>query len=146
MINYNSEDLEDHHGISAIIKDDKGNILMQKHVKYGFWTIPVGKAKSTQTPLEALKEEIKEECNIDIIKQKEIIYKEYEYLRNGIKVKVFSHLFEVLSYVGEIKNNEPEKHYEQCFLSIEEILKKPYLSDTTILYLDSIGIKREKRI
>ena len=34
--NYNSEDLFDHHGVSAVIKNKDGEVLMQEHVKYGF--------------------------------------------------------------------------------------------------------------
>ena len=44
-INYSEEDLRDHDAIGAVVKDSKGRILVQDHVTYGFWTIPVGKAK-----------------------------------------------------------------------------------------------------
>ena len=44
-IKYNDEDIVSHHAVVAMIKDDSGKILMQKHVKYGFWTVPVGKVK-----------------------------------------------------------------------------------------------------
>jgi len=35
-INYNESDLSDHKGVSAVIKNPEGEILMQDHVKYGF--------------------------------------------------------------------------------------------------------------
>jgi hypothetical protein len=54
-INYNKEDILDHHGIAAVIKNAEGEILMQEHVKYGFWTIPVGKVKEDQDVIEGLK-------------------------------------------------------------------------------------------
>ena len=41
-VNYNMEDIVSHHGVAAVVKDRRGKILMQEHVKYGFWTIPVG--------------------------------------------------------------------------------------------------------
>ncbi len=62
-INYNAEDLIDHHAVSAVIKDKDGRILMQEHVKYGFWTVPIGKVAVNQTLEEGLKQEIFEECN-----------------------------------------------------------------------------------
>jgi len=65
-INYNEEDLMDHKAPGAVIKDKQGNILMQEHVKYGFWTTPIGKAKHDQNIEEALKEEIFEECNLTV--------------------------------------------------------------------------------
>ena len=90
---YNSKDLIDHHGVSAIIKDDKGRVLMQEHVKYGFWTIPVGKVQQNQEVVAGLKQEVFEECNIRVLGCKEVSYKVYEYARNGKNVKVYTHLF-----------------------------------------------------
>jgi len=144
--NYNEEDLADHHGVAAIIKNQKGEILMQEHAKYGFWTIPVGKVKGDQDIVNGLKQEILEECNLQIQECKEIIGKDYFYERNGNPVKVTSHLFEILKYSGEMKNMEPEKHKQQIFLSVEEIMKLPYVSDMTLLYLDQLGFKRKAKI
>ena len=81
-INYNSEDMVNHHGIGAIIKNEKGQILMQDHVKYGFWTLPVGKVKPYQSIFGGLKEEIFEECNLSIEEVKKILTKDYFYVRN----------------------------------------------------------------
>jgi len=119
---------------------------MQEHVKYGFWTIPVGKVKNDQDVEEGLKQEILEECNITINKSKELIVKNYKYNRDGNDVLVISHLFEILSYDGEIKNNEPQKHKQQIFLPISKIKKIPYLSDLTLLYLELLGFKRDAKI
>jgi len=145
-INYNDEDIVDHHGVVAVIKNKKGEVLMQEHVKYNFWTIPVGKVKLGQEIEDALKEEIFEECNLVISKFVEIADKDYLYIRKGREVKVIIHLFEITEYSGIMKNKEPHKHRKQEFLSIEDIRKIPYLSDVTLLYLDTLGIKREKRI
>jgi|SRR3989344_452771 len=145
-IKYNSEDIVSHHGVAAIIKNKKGEILMQEHVKYGFWTIPVGKVKNGKDVEAGLKQEILEECNIKINKSKELIVKNYTYNRDGNEVLVISHLFEILSYEGKVKNNEPQKHKQQIFLPISEIKKLPYLSDLTLLYLELSGFKRNAKI
>lgn len=144
--NYNEEDLTDHQGVAAVIKNSKGEILIQEHNKYGFWTIPVGKAKLNQNTIEALKKELQEEGNIKVEKCKEIAIREHDYNRNKRKVKVTVHLFEILKYSGEIKNNEPEKHKQQIFMSIEKIKALPYLSDNTLLFLETLGIKRKAKI
>jgi ADP-ribose pyrophosphatase YjhB (NUDIX family) len=146
MVNYTEEDLLDHDGIAAIIKNSKGEILMQDHVKYGFWTIPVGKVKHNQEVLEGLKQELQEECGIEVKECKEIAKKDYNYIRDNKKVKVISHLFEVLKFEGEIENKEPGKHREQKFISLEDIKRLPYLSDLTLFYLGTLGIIRKKRI
>ncbi len=145
-INYNEEDILDHHGVAAIIKNQKGEILMQEHVKYGFWTIPVGKVKDDQNVIDGLKQEILEECNLQIKECEEIIVKDYFYERNGNNVKVISHLFEILKYSGKMENLEPMKHKQQVFLPIEQIKKLPYLSDLTLLYLEQVGFKRQARL
>ena len=74
-INFNAEDLISHAGVAAIIKNRYGHILMQKHKKYGFWTIPVGKVKPRQSLIRGLKQELQEECNITIQKTKKLIKK-----------------------------------------------------------------------
>jgi len=145
-INYNQEDILDHHGIAAVIKNARGEVLVQEHVKYGFWTIPVGKVKEGQSVTDGLKQEIFEECNLEIQEYKELIEKNYFYEREGREVKVISHLFEILKYGRELKNVEPAKHRQQLFLPIEKIKKLPYLSDLTLLYLEQLDFKREARI
>jgi len=145
-INYNQEDVKDHHGIAAVIKNERGEVLVQEHVKYGFWTIPVGKVKEDQSVLDGLKQEILEECNLIIEDCQELIVKDYFYEREGKNVKVISHLFEVLKYSGEIKNLEPQKHKQQKFMPIGELVQLPYLSDLTLLYLNYLGITREPRV
>jgi len=144
-INYNPEDIVSHDGIAAILKNEKGEILMQEHAKYGFWTIPVGKVTKDQSVEDGLKQEIFEECNIQIEAYKEIVKRNYKYNRDGNDVLVISHLFDILKYSGEVKNNEPQKHIQQIFISVEEIKKLPYLSDLTLLYLETLGIERNPR-
>lgn len=145
-INYNQEDLIDHHGVCAVIKDNRGNILMQNHVKYNFWTIPVGKVKTRQNIEDGLKQEVFEECGLIIEEMKELVAKDYKYERDGKKVNVYSHLFEIIKYSGVMENKEPEKHMEQKFLALEEIKKLPYLSDLTLLYLSFLGFNRKAKL
>lgn len=145
-IKYNSEDIVSHHGIAAIIKNNKGEILMQEHAKYGFWTIPVGKVGKDQKVVDGLKQEILEECNVQIDEFTEIMTREYTYNRDGNDVLVISHLFDILKYSGEVKNNEPHKHTQQKFLSLDEIKELTYISDLTLLYLETLGFIRSARI
>jgi 8-oxo-dGTP pyrophosphatase MutT (NUDIX family) len=145
-IKYNKEDIFNHHGVAAIIKNHSGEILMQEHVKYGFWTIPVGKVKDGQDVIEGLKQEILEECNLLVDECREVVVKDYFYDRNGNNVNVISHLFEILKYQGNVKNLEPAKHKQQIFKPLEEIKRLPYLSDLTLLYLHQIGFDRPARI
>jgi len=45
-----------------------------------------------------------------------------------------------------MKNNEHQKHKQQIFLSIDKIKELPYLSDMTLLFLETLGFKRDARI
>jgi len=129
---YTLDDLSDHHGVSAIIYDENGNkILVQLHVKFNFWTIPVGKVDQGQKVIDGLKMELKEECGIVPTNFKKIASFTKYYTRDGKKVKVIQHLFEVNKYSGTVKNMEPQKHKKQLFMSIEEIKKLNYISDAT---------------
>ncbi len=145
-IKYNKEDIASHHGIAAVIKNQKGEVLIQEHAKYGFWTIPVGKVKTDQGVIDGLKEEILEECDLQVEEYKELIVKDYHYNRDGNEVTVISHLYEIIKFSGEMKNLEPVKHKQQLFMPIEEIKKIPYLSNLTLLYLEQLNFKREARI
>ncbi|MBI3334239.1 NUDIX hydrolase [Candidatus Pacearchaeota archaeon] len=144
-IKYNTEDLKDHQGVSAVIRDNSGDILMQEHTKYGFWTIPVGKVDLDKDAEKGMKLEVFEETNLVVKECKEIGYKLYEYARNGRSVKVYTHMFEIKKYAGKLENKEPNKHKKQMFMSINEIIKLPYLSDTTLWFLSTLGISREPK-
>ena len=72
---YTKGDLSDYDAIAAIIKDEDNRILIQKHNKYGFWTVPVGKVEQGESIDFALKKEIKEECNVDILDYKLLVKK-----------------------------------------------------------------------
>jgi len=45
-----------------------------------------------------------------------------------------------------MKNNELHKHKQQLFMDVEKVKKLPYLSDLTLLYLETMGFKRGNRI
>ena len=119
---------------------------MQNHVKYDFWTIPIGKAKHDQNPLDGLREELLEECGILVNSSRNLAVKNFVYVRDGHDVKLRAHLFEVLDYSGEIKNMEPHKHRQQIFMSVDRVSKLPYLSDMTLMYLEILGIHRKDRL
>jgi 8-oxo-dGTP pyrophosphatase MutT (NUDIX family) len=145
-INYTPDDLKDHDAVAAVIKDKNGKILVQDHVKYGFLTIPLGKARQGQTPEEGMKEELFEECNIVAEEMKKIATKEFMYNRKGKEVKLNLHIYEITYYSGNLENREPEKHRWQKFIDLDEIKKAPHISDATKLYLEILGFKREAKI
>jgi len=145
-INFTAEDIADHDAVGAIISDDQGRILMQQHVKYGFWTVPIGKTYPGNSPEEGVQREVLEECGIIIEDFQKLDQKTIIYERKGRMVTVRLTIFKVNSYSGEIENKEPSNHTRQEFKDIEEIKNMPHLSDATLLYLETTGYKRPARI
>lgn len=145
-INYNSEDMLDHDAVLAVIKDKDGRILLQEHVKYDHRTLPGWKVKQGQSLFAWLKEEIQEECNITILEAREIMSEEHIYNRNNKDVSVMEHIFEVTNFTGKIQNNEPYKHSQLLFKSLDEMQKLPHLSHVAIVYLKTLGIERNYKI
>jgi ADP-ribose pyrophosphatase YjhB (NUDIX family) len=146
MVEYTGEDLADHHGVSAIISDGQGNILMQEHVKYGFWTIPIGKVAIREDVVEGIRQEVLEECGITAEKIVEVMHREFFYERGGRKQKIITYLFAIMTYSGTPTNKEPLKHRQQIFMSVDDIQKLSYLSDATVLFLESLGIHRKSHL
>lgn len=135
---YSPGDLIDYKAVGAVIKDVKNRVLMQKHNKYGFWTIPVGKVEPDQTIKSALLSEIKDECGIVPIQYNEIARRGFKYIRMGNLINVDARLFEINRYEGIVSNCEPDKHSVQVFLSINEICGLDDISHMTQMYLDMI--------
>ena len=145
-INYNAEDMLDHDAVFAVIKDKNGKILLQEHVKYDHRTLPWWKVKQGQSLLAGLKEEIQEECNITILEARKIISEEHIYNRDNKNIRVMEHIFEVTDFTGEIQNNEPHKHSQLLFKSLNEMQKLPHLSHVAVIYLKILGIIRTYKI
>ena len=120
---YNAGDLRPIHDAIGAIIEQNGKYLMMDHVKFNFWTIPIGKVEPMQTIEQGLKQELKEEINIIPVKYIEVGKFTKKYKRDKILVTVISHVFKVDSWRGTIKNNEPKKHRSIKWMTKEEIVK-----------------------
>jgi len=117
------------HSIGAlIIKDDK--ILIFYHKNLNLWSIPVGKVEEDETLEDALKREMQEELDINILKCKYVNSKEYPF--------VTLHNFLVVVYEGTIKNSEPEKHSHLRYISFNELIEeRGRLSGATKMFIEA---------
>jgi len=132
---YTKEDLKDHSGVAVVIKNKNNEVLMQKHVKIGKWTIPAGKVVPESSLKETISKEMFEETGLIITKTVFLKDRMFVYKKNNVIVNTHSHVFEALEYIGTLENKEPHKHNKQLFMRIEDILKLPNLSDVTMLWL-----------
>ena len=120
----------EHDAIAAVIIQDK-KVLMLDHVKYNFWTIPIGKVEPGQTTEQGLKQELKEEVNIVPTKYKQIGSFVYHDIRHGKKVTITTYIYFIIKWNGTVKNNEPKKHRSIKWMSLKEIKETKNLSDST---------------
>jgi len=118
---YNETDLKDHLGIWLWIQNERGEILMQYHKKFGCWTIPLEKSDPGETLEEAIIRTGKEELGINISKYKIVHQQKNSYLRNGQNVNVRASLVKVNNFDGTPLNMEPEKHTDFGWKSVEFI-------------------------
>ena len=109
MDRYNDEDRVDHQSSAGLIIDNQGRILVQRHVKHKMLTLPIGKCKQHETPLQGLFTEMKEELGIGIQTAIETCSYRKVYDFTGKPVNIDTHIFRIYRYDGEIRNMEPEK-------------------------------------
>ena len=119
---YNESDLKDHLGVWLWLQNEKGEILMQYHKKFGCWTIPLEKSDPGETLEEAIVRTGKEELGIDIKEYEVVHQQEDSYIRNGQIVNVRASLIKVNDYQGIPSNMEPEKHTDFEWKSTEFVL------------------------
>jgi len=138
------EDIEDHFGLGLIVKNKEGKICLFRHAKYGFFTIPIGKA-SLHEPLEHIVcKEAYEELGIKV-KDLECMghFKKVYDRSNGIITNIDTYIYEIISFEGEPVNAEPEKHSMMTWRypsSIIDMYGEENLSDATVFYLDILKI------
>jgi ADP-ribose pyrophosphatase YjhB (NUDIX family) len=132
---FNPMDLVDHIAVSAVIKNEIGNILVFFHNKYQEWTIPVGKVERGQSVTDALYLEVLEECGIEIIAFKKDIIKKYTYTREEKDITVELHQFTVQGYTGVPKNMESRKHSHMQFMPVSKLYDLGNRMDALDLFL-----------
>jgi ADP-ribose pyrophosphatase YjhB (NUDIX family) len=118
-------------GVSALIMDEKGRILMFLHKRLGKWTIPVGKPELGEDPLVAVQREVNEETNLTVLGATFVGCRQFQSQYNAdSSLNTFwnSQLY-VIDYNGKAENMEPSKHLEMRFMTLEEIYA---LADTQI--------------
>lgn len=141
----------DIHSVGGVILNNRDEILLQYHIKYDCWTIPMGKVENGLDIIETLRKEFKEELDINVEECEEIISKKYIYdninpkdwtfEKSGKTFVVMFHLFMINKWNGEIKNKEPHKHSEMRFCDIDRVRTIGARSDALNLYLEYIENK-----
>lgn len=132
---------------SAIIMDNNGRILIEKHNRTGTLSIPGGKVDQNETSLSGLERELKEELDIEV-ENVNYMYSftfGFNYINDPTNYLCTDHLYFVKKYNGSIKNAEESKHGFIKFMSIEEIVSsKDQLSKILKRFIAQFGNKLSK--
>lgn len=139
--NYSERELEDHIAIGALVENEKHEVLCFKHIRWNFWSFPIGKTEVDETAEAAAVRELKEELGIDVTKMQTVYETLMEYKREGKTVRVSTVLFKVLAHTGTPSNMETNKHTHFGFRSLNELAQEGALSDMLMHYLNTLGIK-----
>lgn len=132
-------DLEDHDAVVLVIRREDGKVLTLFHAKFGFWTLPLGKAEVGQTPAQAATAEAEEECGIDVGELRRLCTGTRVYRVEGQPVVTFFHVFEITRFLGTPSNMEPVKHPEMQYMSLSELASLERSSDGTRMFLEHMA-------
>ncbi|HBP01092.1 MAG: 2-dehydropantoate 2-reductase [Candidatus Moranbacteria bacterium GW2011_GWE1_49_15] len=112
-----------HKSSGAIIRNEKGEILMLERKKFPFgWACPAGHVDEGESFENAMIREVKEETNISIKKYKLIVaeFVDWNECSRGIMGHDWS-LFEAIEWEGEAVSNSESKNMK--WVSVGEIGK-----------------------
>jgi len=138
---------------SGLIFNDKNQILLAQHTpEFGegsYWYVPGGTANNDEGTLDALRREVKEETNIDIIAIGRLIYK----VKHTNHKRVWYsdiYVYEIQDWNGEIKINDPDGDtvkvkWFNIKQAISVIKKVPFqvMSEPLISYLEGKELIKE---
>jgi len=99
-----------HKSVGAIIKNEKGKILMIERKKFPpGWACPAGHIDRGESPENAMMREIKEEVGLNVKEFKLLIHKFVDWNKcSKGEIGHDWHVYEVVDYDGEIKRSKDE--------------------------------------
>lgn len=112
-------------GCGAFILNDNNEILLQqrnKEPEKGYWSIPGGKLEWMETFEDAVKREVKEECDIDIKVLR--LLGICDHIVKSEKQHWVSPSFLCKIEKGEPKIMEPNKHLDMKWFSLDNLPEK----------------------
>ena len=112
-------------GCGAFILNEEGKVLLQqrnKEPERGYWSIPGGKLEWMETFEDAVKREVKEECDVDI--QVEKLLGICDHIVKNENQHWVSPSFLCKITNGEPKIMEPTKHTDMKWFNLNELPEK----------------------
>ncbi|MFQ4149735.1 NUDIX domain-containing protein [Arthrobacter sp. LAPM80] len=136
---YTHDDVVDHDAVAMAIPGPGGVYLALDHVKFNWWTIPLGKCNPGQSLAGSVAMELNEELGLESVTFLELAQQRFRYIREGLTVEVNLHLVEVTAFRGRPENREPHKHRSLRWLSLNELFNLNRTADGTLMLLQNRG-------
>ena len=121
---FTQEDLKPHETSSVLMWNQNHELLVMDHRKHGMIAPVIGKCHTGETPVQAIIREAQEEVGVTFRESGLLFVGSYtkQYDFGGTKVWVKTNVFNAFSsWTGEIRNMEPEKHYNLRFLGLADL-------------------------
>lgn len=120
---------------TVLINGPVGTFLMLKHVKAGQYWFPGGKIDGNELPIAAAARELHEEIGVEASQLRLL-----DIVQHHVNGKDwFGHYFVCAGFYGVPTIQEPAKHTDMRYLTLEEILVQGHPSDYKIAYDYSFG-------
>lgn len=130
--------------IYLIIKNEKGNILLQRRqgtkLWSGFLALPAGHINEGENAYEAAVREAKEELGIEIVAEN-IVDTFVVNRKNKSLMSYYDVYFEISKYRGTIKINEPEKCSKLVWYNSDELPEDMIGYEKEAIENNKLGIK-----
>ena len=108
-------------GVAAFIRDDKGQVLLQRRTDNGQWTLPGGVIEPGEEPADAVVREVWEETGLTVIPQRIIgVYGGpdwHHFYPNQDEVQLISILFACQIIDGELTITNDNESLEVAFFT-----------------------------
>lgn len=125
---------------AAIVRDDRGKILLVKSSNSNVWGLPAGAIDLGETPAEAIVREVFEEANLRVSPVKIVgVFggEKFRYVyANGDRVEYFIVVFDCEITGGNLLNQDGEVS-EFCYFAVEEMPELAISYPKTIFSLES---------
>jgi mutator protein MutT len=118
-------------GVSAVIRNEQGAILVQRREDDGGWSLPAGAIDPGESPAEALTREVKEETGLDVVPERLLgVFGGLPFRHtypNGDEVEYTVIVFACRVVGGELEAQDGES-LELRYFPVEELpeLEAPY--------------------
>ena len=136
---------EDEALVSLIVKDDQYRYAVLYSIKHDLYMLPAGKVEPSESPIEAMIREAREELGIHITpNQLNALGYEYDtYTTDGVTKVIKVNVFELINCSEPIVNAEPHKHSTLTWMNRRQMMmtfaiQRPFS-------VNSISLRAESR-